>query len=37
MGKIEHGQTTQISEDEVLDYKELPVEAYELRSKPHTN
>ena len=30
MGKIEHGQTTQISEDEVLGYKELSVEAYEF-------
>ena len=29
-GKIEHGQTTQISEDEVLDYKDLPAEAYEF-------
>ena len=30
LGKIEHGQTTQISEDEVLGYKDLPVEAYEF-------
>ena len=30
IGKIEHGQTTQISEDEVLGYKDLPVEAYEF-------
>ena len=30
MGKIEHGQTTQISEDDVLGYKELLVEAYEF-------
>ena len=29
-GKIEHGQTTQISEDEVLGYKVLPAEAYEF-------
>ena len=29
-GKIEHGQTTQISEDEVLGYKDLLVEAYEF-------
>ena len=29
-GKIEHGQTTQISEDEVLGYKDLPAEAYEF-------
>ena len=28
--KIEHGHTTQISEDEVLDYKDLPAEAYEF-------
>ena len=30
IGKIEYGQTTQISEDEVLGYKDLPVEAYEF-------
>ena len=30
IGKIEHGQTTQISGDEVLGYKDLPVEAYEF-------
>ena len=30
IAKIEHGQTTQISEDEVLSYKDLPVEAYEF-------
>ena len=30
LGKIEHGQTTQISEDEVLCYKHLLVEAYEF-------
>ena len=30
IGKIEHGQTTQISEDEVLGYKDLPAEAYEF-------
>ena len=29
-GKIEHGQTTQISEDEVLGYKDLPTEACEF-------
>mgnify|MGYP006982082827 CR=1 FL=1 len=29
-GRIEHGQTTQISEDEVLGYKDLLVEAYEF-------
>ena len=29
-GKIEHGQITHISEDEVLDYKDLPAEAYEF-------
>ena len=29
-GKIEHGQTTQILEDEVLGYKDLPMEAYEF-------
>ena len=29
-GKIEHGQTTQILEDEVLGYKDLPAEAYEF-------
>ena len=28
--KIEHGQTTQISKDEVLGYKDLPVEAYDF-------
>ena len=28
--KIEHGQTTQILEDEVLGYKDLPAEAYEF-------
>ena len=27
-GKIEHGQRTQISEDEVLGYKDLHAEAY---------
>ena len=26
--KIEHGKTTQISDDEVRSYKDLPVEAY---------
>ena len=30
IGKIEHGQTIQISEDEVLGYKDLPAEAYEF-------
>ena len=30
IGKIEHGQTTQISEDEVLGYKDLPVDAYKF-------
>mgnify|MGYP000503497620 FL=1 len=30
IGKIEHGQTMQISEDEVLGYKDLPAEAYEF-------
>ena len=30
LGKIEHGQTTQIFEDEVLGYKDLPIKAYEL-------
>ena len=30
IAKIEHGQTTQISEDEVLGYKDLPTEAYEF-------
>ena len=30
IGKIEHGQTTQISEDEVLGYKDLCVEAYKF-------
>ena len=30
IGKVEHGQTTQISEDEILGYKDLPVEAYEF-------
>ena len=29
-GKIEHGQKMQISEDEVLGYKDLPAEAYEF-------
>ena len=29
-GKIEHGQTTQISEYEVLAYEYLPAEAYEF-------
>ena len=29
-GKIEHGQTTQISEDDILGYKDLLVEAYEF-------
>ena len=29
-GRIEHGQTTQISEDEVLGYRDLPAEAYEF-------
>ena len=29
-GKIEHGQTTQISEDEVLGYRDLPAEPYEF-------
>ena len=29
-GRIEHGQTTQISEDEVLGYKDLRVEAYKF-------
>ena len=28
--KLEHGQTKQISEDEVLGYKNLPAEAYEF-------
>ena len=31
-GRIEHGQTTHISEDEVLGYKDLPVEAYEFNA-----
>ena len=30
IGKIEHGQTTQISEDEVHSYKDVPAEAYEF-------
>ena len=30
IGKVKHAQTTQISEDEVLGYKDLPVEAYEF-------
>ena len=30
VGRIEHGQTTQISEEEVLSYKDLPAEAYEF-------
>ena len=30
IGKIEHGHTTQKSEDEVLGYKDLPAEAYEF-------
>ena len=29
-GRIEHGQTTHISDDEVLRYKDLPAEAYEF-------
>ena len=29
-GNIEHGQSTQISEDEVLGHKDLPMEAYEF-------
>ena len=32
IGKIEHGQTTQISKDEVLGYKDLPMEAYEFNA-----
>ena len=35
LGKIEHGQTTQISEDEVLGYKDLPAEAYEFSALLH--
>ena len=34
-GKIEHGHTTQISEDEVLGYKDLPAEAYEFSAPLH--
>ena len=34
-GKIEHEQTTQISEDEVLGYKDLPAEAYEFSTLLH--
>ena len=30
LGKIKHGQTTQILEEEVLGYKDLPIEAYEF-------
>ena len=30
VGNVEHDQTTQISEDEVLGCKDLPVEAYEF-------
>ena len=30
IGKIKQGQTTQISKDEVIGYKDLPVEAYEF-------
>ena len=30
LGRIKHGQTTQISEDDVLCYKDLPTEAYEF-------
>ena len=30
IGKLKHGQKTQISEDEVLGYKDLPMEAYEF-------
>ena len=30
LGKIENGQKTQISEDEVLGYKDVPAEAYEF-------
>ena len=30
IGKIEHDQTMQISEDEVLRYKDLLVESYEF-------
>ena len=30
IAKIEHGQTTQILEDEVLGYKDLPAEAYDF-------
>ena len=30
MTRIEHGQTTQISENEVIGYKDLLVEAYEF-------
>ena len=29
-GKIEHGQTTQILEDEVLGFKDLPMEEYKF-------
>ena len=29
-GRVEQGQTTQISEDEVLGYKDLRVEAYKF-------
>ena len=29
-GRIEHGQTTHISEDEVLGYKDFPAEGYEF-------
>ena len=38
MGKIEHGQTTQISEDGVLGYKDLPTEAYKFSAllRPRT-
>ena len=32
IGKIEHGKATQISEDGVLDYKDLPAEAYEFNA-----
>ena len=32
IGKIEHGQTTQILENEVLGYKDLPMEAYEFNA-----
>ena len=30
IGKIEHGQATQILEDELIGYKDLPVEAYKF-------